>query len=147
MKKGNAIGCRLVQINTRQFATFGDPPLPEATINENIEFAFGALEEEKVIGCLFHYTLLVEDRVFLTIEASCDFIVNDDSWQQLTNKPKAELKLNKAYALLLADITVGTTRGILHSKTENTPFNKYPVGVIDLKAVFTEDVTIELSGS
>lgn len=146
-KETNAIGFRLSQINTRQFAILGDAPAVGATIQENIEFSFGALKEEKIIGCLFHYTLSDGEKPFLTIEVSCDFKINDESWLQLTEKGENDLILSKGFAQHLANITVGTTRGILHSKTENTPFNSYPVGMVNLRDIFTEDVIIELGMS
>src|SRR3546814_11288210 len=82
-KNGSAIGFRLNQIDKKQFATLGDVPASKAVIRENIEFAFGVLQEEEVVGCLFHYTLLDGDRPFLAIQVSCDFKINKENWQQL----------------------------------------------------------------
>lgn len=141
----NEIGFRLNQIEKKQFATLGDVPAPSSIIHENIEFAFGVLQEEKIIGCLFHYTLLGDgDKPFLTIQVSCDFKINQENWQQLAGETKSDIKLPKGFAQHLAGITVGTARGILHNETENTPFNEYPVGLINLKDIFTDDAVIDL---
>lgn len=141
----NEIGFRLNQIEKRQFATLGDVPASGSTIRENIEFAFGILEEKKIIGCLFHYTLLDDgERPFITIEVSCDFRINEDDWQQLVDEKKGNITLPKRFAQYLAGITVGTARGILHNETENSLFNDYPIGMINLKDIFTEDAVIEL---
>lgn len=140
----NQINFGLAGVSTRQFALISEPPDSNFGIQEKVEFALGASPEESVVTCLFHYSLLEDNRPFLTIEVSCDFNILESDWKKLENIENKKLTLPIDFVRHLANITVGTTRGILHSKTENTPFNKYPVGILDLKTIFTNDTSIEI---
>ena len=44
----------------------------------------------------------------------------------------------------LSVITVGTARGVLHAKTENTPFNKFVLPTINVTELVKEDVSFDL---
>jgi len=44
----------------------------------------------------------------------------------------------------MAVLTVGTARGILHSKTENTKFNKYLLPTINVTESLKSDIAIAL---
>lgn len=144
--KAKKIKLGLSGINTCQFASIGNPPSPDTAseIRENIEFVFGASEADRLIGCMFRYSLLEGERLFLTIQVSCDFDIREEDWGKLLNNERRTLTLSKGFAQYLAEITVGTTRGILHSKTENTPLNKYPVGLVDFATIFSDDTVIPL---
>jgi len=40
-------------------------------------------------------------------------------------------------------VTVGTARGVLHNKTENTVFNRFIIPLLDATALIKEDVKLE----
>ena len=42
-------------------------------------------------------------------------------------------------------LTVGTSRGILHAKTENTPFNQFHIPLINIEELIKEDKVLELN--
>ena len=50
-----------------------------------------------------------------------------------------KLTVQKGFLQHMAVLTVGTTRGILHAKTENTPFNRYHLPTINLKDMINQD--------
>lgn len=145
MQKEKAIEFSLRQIETVQFATFGDGKCDVDLLNQQIEFSFGASYENYIIGCIFHYTLAIEDKPFITIEVACHFNVEEEFWKQLINIKVKKLSLPKKFAQHLANITVGTSRGVLHSKTEGTLFNQYPVSLINLEEIFEGDAIISLT--
>jgi hypothetical protein len=99
--------------------------------------------DQSIEYCIRSYSLFEIDRLFLTIEVSCHFILNEHSWNILQEKEHGTIKLPKGFSYHLVGITIGTTRGILHTKTENTPFNKYLVGLFNIQDVFSEDVIIK----
>ncbi|MPN63841.1 hypothetical protein SDC9_211608 [bioreactor metagenome] len=53
------------------------------------------------------------------------------------------LLVPKNFMQHLAVITIGTARGILHAKTENTPFNQYVLPTINVSEMIKDDVTFE----
>lgn len=144
MQKEKAITFSLRQIETLQFATFGDGKCDVNKLGQQIEFSFGTSNENHIIGCIFHYTLTIEDKPFMKIKVACHFNIEEKYWKQLFDSKDKKLVLPKKLAQHLANITVGTSRGVLHSKTEGTLFNQYPVTLINLEEIFEENVFINL---
>lgn len=58
---------------------------------------------------------------------------------QYINKDNTKLTVDKGFLQHMAMITVGTTRGILHSKTDNTRFNKYHLPTINVARLISEN--------
>ena len=50
----------------------------------------------------------------------------------------------KGFMAHLAVITVGTTRGVLHAKTENSKFNKYFLPTINVNELVKNDISFAL---
>ena len=46
----------------------------------------------------------------------------------------------KGLAVHFAVLTIGSARGILHAKTEGTPFNEFLLPTIDVNNMLEEDV-------
>lgn len=145
MHKDKSIGFGLRQIETNQFATLGDGKCDADQLTEQLEFSFGTVLEEQVLGCIFNYTLKFKEQLFLTIEVACSFHIIQESWSELLNFKKQQLVLPKKFAQHIANITVGTARGILHAKTDRTLFNKYPIALINLEEIFDNDAVISLA--
>lgn len=142
MQKENSIAFELRQIETNQFATFGDGKSNPDQLTEQVQFSFGAILEEQIIACIFTYTLKMDEQPFLMIELTCSFYVAEKYWNKLLDLKKQELVLPKSFAQHVANITVGTARGVLHTKTERTLFNQYPVALINLEEIFTREAVI-----
>ena len=53
------------------------------------------------------------------------------------------VKVSKGFMQHIAMLTVGTTRGILHAKTEGTCFNKYVLPAINVAELIKDDVEFE----
>ena len=62
---------------------------------------------------------------FLIIEVGCHFNITTEAWSGFYNESKTELIVSRGFIGHLVMLTIGTTRGVLHSKTENTPFNNF----------------------
>ena len=81
------------------------------------------------------------------MEIGCHFEIIEEHWDSLFNKETKELKLPKALALHLVMLTVGTLRGVLHAKTENTPYNKFFIPTINVNDLVKEDLLIKTNDS
>lgn len=55
------------------------------------------------------------------------------------------LVIPKGFLRHLAMLTVGTSRGILHAKTEGTCFNKYVLPTINVTLIIKEDATFNFN--
>jgi hypothetical protein len=54
------------------------------------------------------------------------------------------LTIPKGFLAHLAMISVGTARGILHCKTENTIFNNFVLPLVNVASMIPEDEQFEL---
>ena len=104
-----------------------------------MNFRFAADQQQKLIGVFASFTFESKQKQFLIIEAGCHFSIDPDSWSKMLNDSANELKVPKDFLQHMSMLTVGTTRGILHAKTENTCFNKYLLPTINLKNIIKED--------
>lgn len=145
MQKEGSIAFSLRQIETNQFATFGDGEGEADQLTEQIQFSFGTVLEEQVVACIFTYTLRVKEQPFITIEVACSFNIEEKNWNELLDRKNKQLTLPKNFAQHIANITVGTARGVLHTKTERTLFNQYPVALINLEQIFNRDAVISFA--
>lgn len=133
----------LIKVNTEQFAIVGDIPKKDDIINFSTNFNFGINKELKQIGAFAKFSFVKSDVPFLIIEASCHFRILEEDWTKLINEEDASIKLPKDFASHLLMITVGTVRGILHSKTENTPFNIYSIPLLNVADVVKSDIVLK----
>jgi hypothetical protein len=139
-EKGKAIGFALAKITTEQFAVI-ESNLPEEgkEIGIGMNFRFSASETQKMLGVFTTFTFQSVDMQFIIIETGCHFRIKPEDWDNLLNEDKTELIVPKGLLSHLATITVGTARGILHAKTENTIFNKYHLPTINVSEVINKD--------
>ena len=84
----------------------------------------------------FHYT----GKPLINIETSCTFSVQEEGWNSFQDHGKNRMVIPQQFALHLATIAVGTIRGILHAKTENTVYNQLIVPAINLTNIIIKEV-------
>lgn len=138
----NKFGFNLEKINTEQFAI-----IESSYDNSNNEIGletslkFGTNNEESAIVSIAKFQFKQNEKPFLVIEASCEFSIAKEAWLQFSKTDK--IIIPKGFLAHLAMITVGTTRGILHSKTDNTEFNEFVLPTINVKELINEDGDFE----
>lgn len=138
------IGFSLNNITTEQFAVIDSSYNEGVDINLKAGFKFGINKEKKIISVIFSTSFLQENTPFLVIEVGCHFKIKEDAWNQFLDESETELIVPKGFISHLATISVGTTRGVLHSKTENTPFNKFFLPTINVTDLVKKDVQFNL---
>lgn len=132
------------KIVTEQFAISGEMPNENSKLNfiSNIEFKPSLLTKTITVFSKFNFE--EANKSFLVVEGSCQFGVHPDDWETFINKNEALLKIPKGFLTHLAMLTVGTTRGILHAKTESTPFNRFFIPPVNLTILIKEDFVLNL---
>ncbi len=148
MKKENIqVGFALQGIKTEQFAIFEAHYAPKKETALGTEWQFKLDQKNKQIGVFLGFEFLQGKKVFLKIQVSCHFKVEDSSWHNFIQKTEAKLVVPKGFLSHLAMITTGTTRGILFAKTESTPFSKFIVPTLNVAEMVTEDVSFDMVAS
>jgi hypothetical protein len=134
----------LVKIQTKQFAVNPEVYKPKLRIQFSYGLNFNFINDQRLVLCSLKSMFLQKDIPFLQLEVNCSFQLSHQAWKDLSNDEGAGINIPKGFAQHLGVITVGTCRGVLHSKTENTGFNKFVLPTIDIKDLIKEDITYTL---
>lgn len=129
---------RLSEVNTVQFAileNFFDKNYAKISIGTNIEFGIKPINNSIIVFTKFQ--LKHAKNPFIIIETSCVFNIEKNTWNSLEKIDK--IILPREFITYLAMVSVGTARGVLHAKTENTMFNQFCLPTINVEKLINAD--------
>jgi hypothetical protein len=138
--KKDKIGFLLSGITTEQFATLPDNYATGLPVQLSFGIKFGKKEQDRIIGVFVYFQFEQEHKPFLLIEGGCHFQIEPESWKSITFGSKTTLP--KAFATHLVTLAIGTVRGILHAKTENSQFHSFLIPPTDVTKHILEDVVV-----
>ena len=81
-----------------------------------------------------------KDQPFLILEVQALFEIEKDDFLNKMKLDDNTYLVAKGLAVHFAVLTIGSARGILHAKTEGTPFNEFLLPTIDVNNMLEEDV-------
>ncbi len=142
-KKITNIGFSLSKITTEQFAIIEDGFSDDGDMRLGTEIGFGADKSQKIIGVFASFKFESNKKAFIIIQIGCHFEITREAWEPMLDDDSDSLDVPKGFMRHLAMLTVGTTRGVLHAKTENTCFNKYLLPTINVSELIESDVAIQ----
>lgn len=128
-------------IKTEQFALFEENHLDKGKINLETNLSYGLNTEERDFITSIKFTFEMKKKPFITIQVNCNFEIGSESFNDLVADGK--IIIPSWFIAHMAMITVGTSRGILHSKTEGTIFNKYILPTINVAQMIPEDAIFD----
>ncbi|MBP8627861.1 MAG: hypothetical protein KBI04_04620 [Paludibacteraceae bacterium] len=144
MKKENTqVGFALKGIKTEQFAIFEENYSPKKETSLGTELQFKLDQNNKQIAVFLGFEFLQGKKVFLKIQVSCHFKIEESSWNSLIQENK--LIVPKGFLAHLAMITAGTSRGVLFAKTEATPFSTFIIPTLNVAEMIKEDVLFDIA--
>jgi hypothetical protein len=144
-KKTNSIGFSLKKVSTEQFAIIEEGFNDKGKIRLNTSLRFAADDIQKYVAVFTSFTFDSDQKPFLIIEASCHFSIKDPAWNEMLKTDINTLVIPRGFLCHLAMLTVGTSRGILHAKTEGTCFNKYVLPTINVTEIIKEDASFSFN--
>jgi len=144
-KETKQIAFALNKISTEQFAIIDEEFASSDNIQLITNIRFGADDNEEMISCFVEIVFESEGKPFLKVEGGCHFHIEEESWNEMVDKENRLINLPKGFVFHLAFLTVGTVRGILHSKTEGTDFNKYVLPTIDVTEIIKDDAVLKFN--
>lgn len=146
MAHENKIGFSLRKIITKQFAIIEDVYQKNDKVKFIRNLNFDLNIEHQIIGVLAKFTFANEENTpFIIIEVECQFNIHNNSWTEFYNSTSNLITIPKNFSQHLAVITIGTIRGVLHAKTENTNYNKFILPTINVLDIIKEDVSIAMT--
>jgi hypothetical protein len=143
MKKEKNYAFALKAIKTEQFAIIEDCFKTGEKVAFNSKIGFGADEKATILAVSTGFRFEQNDIPFLLLETSCYFQIGEANWNIFNNN--GTLLVPKDFMRQLLVITIGTARGVLHTKTENTPFNRFILPVLDATNLIKEDVELDFA--
>ena len=138
----NTVGFKLHRIITEQFAIikeFYDNSNEEVGLSINLQF--GLDKENHLIASSVQIQFMQNSKPFLVAQVANQFEVEEQAWKKLI-KSDDKLIIPKGFATHLIVLTIGTLRGVLHAKTENTEFNKFVLPTINVMDLVKDDVEL-----
>jgi len=134
----------LSRIATLQFAILDDifPGESEVLLNTTLNFGLGV--DERIVGIKGDFKFESANRVFIKLDICCEFIIDPESWSFFLQEDRSQIIFPKGLMLHLSTILIGTARGVLHSKTEGSPYNKYMLPTINVTELVTEDIKMDI---
>ncbi len=142
-KKKDSVGFTLKRIATEQFAIVEEAFEEKAKINLNTNLRFAINKEQRLVGIFSLFRFEQKKVPFLLIEVSCHFQIDDDSWKEFSSVQPSKIVIPKGFMSHLAMLSVGTTRGILHTKTEGSRFNQFILPTINVASLIKQDVSFD----
>ncbi|REG87870.1 hypothetical protein [Winogradskyella sediminis] len=140
----NKIGFSLKKITTEQFAIIESAFKEGEDVQFSVNAKYGINEKDKMVAVFVSPAFYQDKKAFLVLEIACHFKIVDDAWESFKNKDKTKLTIPVDFMRHLIMLTIGTARGVLHSRTENTPFNNFLMPTINVTEIVKSGVAFNL---
>ncbi len=136
----------IAKVITEQFAIIEKTFIEGEEINLNTNLRFGIDRDQRLVAAFTLFKFEQKEIPFLIVEVSCQFLIAPESWAVFL-KDDVTTTIPKGFMTHLGMTTVGTARGVLHTKTEGTRFNDFVLPTINVMEMVTADVTFLETGS
>ena len=130
----------LAKIATKQYASIPEAYKPKSPIKLNLGLSYNFEKDKRLVGCTFKVNFTQKEATFLILEVAAIFQIEENSWNKLLKEDGGKIILPKPFVEHLAVLVVGTSRGILHCKTEDGEFNHLVLPMIDVRKLIEKDV-------
>lgn len=134
----NDLGFAFVNIKTKQFAVIKEAYRKNGELQLQADTGYGISVGKKQIVVNTHFRFYKKESPFLSLEVDCFFEINKKGWKSF-EQDNGGITLPNNLIAHLTVLTIGTTRGILHSKTEGTRYNKYILPTINVNELINND--------
>ena len=132
---------RMFRISTGQFAILStDAPQGDVDINTNMELKH--TNDGSAIQVHATFSFNEKEKQVMVLDTTCEFAIHPDDLRSITKE--GQVVIPKELIDYFIAQTVGTARGILHCKTEGTPFNGIIIPPMNVTGMFKDDMVIDL---
>jgi len=143
MSRPKGVGFALQKISTEQFAVMEEAHQEGVEVSMTTSLRFGIDEKQRIIGVLPKVAFEQNEKTFIQLEIGCHFQIEESAWEGFLDPKTEKRNIPKGLLTHLVVLSVGTARGVLHAKTENTAFNKYLLPTINVTGMVKEDLVVE----
>jgi hypothetical protein len=143
MNNVDPIEFALKSIRTDEFAVIQDSWNSKAKTRLGSGFGFGIDKDSKEITVSFRISFESDTKPFILLQISCTYMIKPEDFNKFPVKDDLTVEVRKDFVSHLAFLTVGTARGVLYAKLENTQFNNYFLPIIDVSNVVVSDMSLK----
>ena len=137
-----SIGFQLEKITTEQFAIIPDAyDKSNSKIEMTIGLNFGIEKGNRIIASFVKVQFEQNKLPFIIIEIANHFNIEELAWNNL-KKTKNGLIIPKGFASHLVMLTIGTLRGTLHCKMENTEYSNFILPTINITELIKSEIEL-----
>ncbi|WP_296620801.1 hypothetical protein [Marivirga sp.] len=127
-------------IKTDEFATITNSYKEGEDVNIEAGYGFGINSDENTVMVKFSAMFKCQERPFIILKLHCDFDVDPKSFDNFRNIKTNKLVIPKGFLTHLTVLTVGTARGVLHAKLDNTEFDNFILPTLNVSEILKEDL-------
>lgn len=140
----NELGFAFTGLRTISFAIIDKAYKKSGETNLMTGLGFGLDIDDHVITCNIRFSFeKKKDQPFLILEVQALFEIEKDDFLNKVKQDDNTYLVAKGLAVHFAVLTIGSARGILHAKTEGTPYNEFLLPTINVNNMLEEDVIFE----
>ena len=137
----NMIRFKMFRISTGQFAILStEAPPGDVEISTSMELRHANDGSAVMVHATF--TFSEKEKQVMILGTTCEFSIHPEDLQTLTKDGKVVIPKGTIDYFIAQ--TVGTARGILHCKTEGTPFNGIIIPPMNVTNMFKDDMVINI---
>lgn len=129
---------RMYGIHLNQFAILDKDNTEGIGMTVGLNFKYA--DNGKKIACATTFNFLSEERKVMILELTCDFEIQTSDWEAFKHEEK--IVIPKELLEFFTVHTIGTARGVLFCKTENTQFNHIVIPPINVSEMELKDLII-----
>lgn len=140
-KEGN-IGFSLEKITSEHFTIAEDAYRTEKRTKMQIDFEYSADYQSYTVSVYVGIRFFQDSSSFLTLKTGCHFTITESARAAFLSDDNNRLILPRNFIRHLLMLSIGTTRGVLHAKTEQTGLNHILLPAIDVNDIIDGDVIL-----
>lgn len=134
----------IVDVRTEQFATLGQGVSPDQPMQVDAGIQFRASHTDPVVAVALTVQFLVDEAPHIKLEVQCAFSIEPNDFERCRNGQRVVYP--KSFMTHLVMLTIGTARGVLHARLENTPYARTILPPLNAQKMVKEDVVFDLGG-
>lgn len=128
----------LQKITTEKFLISEKDEVLTEDIKLETKLKFGTNKDNQILAIFPNFSFNDVNGSFLEIEIGCYFQITEETWKAFNDDNS--ILFPKNFVRHLSAISIGTARGILHAKTENTAYNNYFLPTINIDEFISDNV-------
>jgi len=138
----NPIGFQLKKISTVQFALIEENYVDAV---QDVAFGFwmkfGINQNERMIASFVKIQFEQNQKPFLILEVGHHYHIEPTAWEKM--KVDSNILLPQHLATHLLALTIGSARGVIHCKTENSIFNQFLIPTVKMNDIVQSDLLLK----